>query len=339
MSLRAPFPYFGYKGKVSAEVWQRLGDVPNYVEPFAGSLAVLIQRPQVGRREVVNDRSGGLCNFWRAVKADPRAVAEHAVHVSSESDLHARNAAVRSALPDLTSRLEGDPEYFDAKLAGWWLYVQCCAIGEAAYAKGPWVQRDGLLVSMREVPEGIRRAVPCDQDRGISRAVPRNQDRGIQRAVPFHSAQGLLSRVEHAMEWLERLCARLVNVRILCGDWSRACKPTYTVQHGLTGVFLDPPYDTDYKCYSSADPLLGELVAWCIGNGDSPQYRIALCGYEGTLPVDLVAHGWIEYAWKSGGGRITTGGQSDANRERERIWFSPHCLQPEAQLDLFGEAS
>src|SRR5690606_14788585 len=35
--LRAPFPWFGGKGPIAAAVWRRFGDVPNYVEPFAGS--------------------------------------------------------------------------------------------------------------------------------------------------------------------------------------------------------------------------------------------------------------------------------------------------------------
>lgn len=318
--LRAPFPYFGYKGKVSSEVWKRLGNPPNYVEPFAGSLAVLLQRPVgAGPREVVNDRYGLLANFWRAVKAAPAAVLQHAMHPSSESDLHARNAFCRASIETLTPRLEGDPEYHDARLAGYWCYVQCCAIGEAAYAKGPWVSVDGMLV-----PEGghkgIRRAVPCDMSRGI------------QRAIPFHSRQGLFSREGAAAEWLERLAERLQGVRILCGDWSRAVKPTYTVQHGLTGVFLDPPYDTDYKTYANADPLMGEICKWCAFVGRDPKFRVALCGYADTLSVDLLAHGWAEYEWKSGGGRITTGGQSDLNRELERIWFSPHCL------DSFGRS-
>jgi hypothetical protein len=102
-TLRAPFPYYGYKGKVSAEVWSRLGNPPNYVEPFFGSGAVLLQRPQPGKREVVNDKYGALVNFWRSVKANPALVAAHAVTIGAESELHARNAAVREALDELTA--------------------------------------------------------------------------------------------------------------------------------------------------------------------------------------------------------------------------------------------
>jgi hypothetical protein len=48
-TLRAPFPYFGGKSRAAHLVWAAFGDVPNYVEPFAGSLAVLLGRPTPAR--------------------------------------------------------------------------------------------------------------------------------------------------------------------------------------------------------------------------------------------------------------------------------------------------
>jgi DNA adenine methylase len=49
--------------------------VPNYVEPFAGSLAVLLARPHAPKIETVNDKDGLISNFWRAVKYAPDEVA------------------------------------------------------------------------------------------------------------------------------------------------------------------------------------------------------------------------------------------------------------------------
>lgn len=46
--VRAPFPWFGGKSRAADLVWARFGNVPNYVEPFAGSLAVLLARPRGG---------------------------------------------------------------------------------------------------------------------------------------------------------------------------------------------------------------------------------------------------------------------------------------------------
>lgn len=75
MSLDAPFPWFGGKRRVAAEVWQRFGNVANYVEPFFGSGAVLLGRPDVRGSETVNDLDGYVANFWRAVKASPARLA------------------------------------------------------------------------------------------------------------------------------------------------------------------------------------------------------------------------------------------------------------------------
>ena len=89
MCLKAPFPYFGGKSAVAAEVWRRFGNVKNYVEPFFGSGAVLLGRPHWrpdGPRlvETVNDADGLLVNFWRAVQRAPDAVALHADTPASE---------------------------------------------------------------------------------------------------------------------------------------------------------------------------------------------------------------------------------------------------------------
>lgn len=78
-TLKAPFPYFGGKSKVAPIVWERFGDVPNYVEPFFGSGAMLLARPHDPGTETVNDKDGFVANFWRAVQHDPEAVA-HDVH-------------------------------------------------------------------------------------------------------------------------------------------------------------------------------------------------------------------------------------------------------------------
>lgn len=53
-------------------MWDRFGQTVNYVEPFAGNLAVLLSRPGgAGKNEPVNDRDCYLANFWRALQADP----------------------------------------------------------------------------------------------------------------------------------------------------------------------------------------------------------------------------------------------------------------------------
>ena len=55
--MKAPFIWFGGKRRVAAEVWSAIGDVDNYVEPFAGSLAV----PVRGSRDREGGRLMGRC--------------------------------------------------------------------------------------------------------------------------------------------------------------------------------------------------------------------------------------------------------------------------------------
>lgn len=91
--MKPPFPWFGGKRRVAPRVWEALGDVANYIEPFAGSLAVLLNRPtrHTGYVETVNDMDAYICNFWRAVQHDPSSVARYADNPVSECDLEARH--------------------------------------------------------------------------------------------------------------------------------------------------------------------------------------------------------------------------------------------------------
>jgi site-specific DNA-adenine methylase len=337
--LVAPFPWFGGKRKVASLVWEAIGDVPNYVEPFAGSLAVLLARPpgHKGGVETANDMDGLLCNFWRALSLAPDEVARYAdwpisecvpggtmiatprgtipiesiqvgdvvlgydggrvvpaevtgtkvsdttselVRVSDtlltpnhpvwtrehgyipaghleigdtiavlenladepgfsilfrrhefrecqsshpqgvsvqcptlavrvynletsthnyfannllvhNCDMHARHAWLVSKKPDITSRLCGDPEWYDAKAAGWWVWGICCWIGSGwCSGEGAWQSVNGELV--RRVREESEQGEPAQ---GVSRKRPhlKTMD-GINRQIPMLSGnQGLNS--------------------------------------------------------------------------------------------------------------------------------------------------
>ena len=79
-------------------MWEALGDVDHYVEPFAGSLAVLLRRPHEANRtyhsETVNDLDGLLCNAWRSIQWSPEATADAASWPVCEADMHARHLAL-----------------------------------------------------------------------------------------------------------------------------------------------------------------------------------------------------------------------------------------------------
>lgn len=145
--LKAPFPAFGGKSRVASLVWQRLGDVDNFVEPFANSAAVLLARPHPARVETANDINAYIANFWRALRHDPEAVADHADWPVNETDLHARHRwlVLSEEAVAFRGRMKADPDYFDARIAGWWCWGCCCWIGgEWCNAGVNWQQTPDL---------------------------------------------------------------------------------------------------------------------------------------------------------------------------------------------------
>lgn len=128
-ALRAPFPWFGGKRRVASIVWPRFGDVPNYIEPFAGSLAMLLGRPGgAGKIETVNDIDRYVANFWRALKADPWGVASWCDDPVNEADLHARHLWLVNQT-EFRERMHRDPYHYDVRIAGWWVWGLCQWIG------------------------------------------------------------------------------------------------------------------------------------------------------------------------------------------------------------------
>ena len=143
--MQAPFPWMGGKRRVASVVWERFGDVKNYVEPFFGSGAVLLGRPTAPGIETVNDLDGFVANVWRALQADPEGTAEWADWPVNECDLHARHLWLVAQKQGLAERLMGDPDWYDAKIAGWWLWGMACWIGGGfCLGRGPWISVDGV---------------------------------------------------------------------------------------------------------------------------------------------------------------------------------------------------
>jgi hypothetical protein len=106
-------------------------------------------------------------------------------------------------------------------------------------------------------------------------------------------------------------------------------------------VFLDPPYADTAKRSSNLYRVDCESVAhavreWAIANGNNPNLRICLAGYDGE---HAMPSGWECVGGKAGGGHGYGGQSKDgyANENRERLWFSPHCERPE-RLMLFEMA-
>ena len=172
-ALKSPYPYFGGKSRVARLVWGRFGEVKNFVDPFFGSNAVLLGSPQVSGRETINDANGYVANFWRAVQSDPDLVAHYADWPTNENDLHARHCWLIQQKEKLGPNLEGDAEYYDAQIAGWWVWgmAQWIGGGFCDDRSGPWwpqMTDDGWkLVHLSNAGRGVsRRRVHLGDGRG-----------------------------------------------------------------------------------------------------------------------------------------------------------------------------
>jgi hypothetical protein len=160
-----------------------------------------------------------------------------------------------------------------------------------------------------------------------------NHDSG--RGVHSRGRSGAL------FDYFAALSARLRRVRVACGDWSRVTGDSVTWRHGVTGVFLDPPYldgAVQYAAGGAGTSLSADVRAWAIEAGKRRDMRVVLAGYEGEhdMPSD-----WRVVAWKARGGY---GSQrkdgTNENARRERLWLSPYCVeQPPRQPSLFGDGS
>ena len=351
-NIKAPFPYFGGKSKVASVVWERFGDVSNYVEPFCGSMAVLLGRPadHRGRCETVNDKNHFIANFWRAVKNDPEAVADWADWPVNESDLFPRHKWLVTEGAERIAGINDDPFLYDPQVAGWWLWGQCAWIGSG------WCSSkiNNKLIHLGHAGQGINRKIPNQipdigsAGKGINRKIPNqiphlgHAGQGINRIIPHLGSTGrginlvcnATNRREYIMEQMQQLACRLRDVRVCCGDWKRVLTRGALHYGSSVGIFLDPPYSYTTGrakgCYTDEMQDTSEVRQWAIEHGDDPRLRIALCGYEGEHEIPDT---WEKYEWKANASYKTHRGDQTGNRHRERIWFSPHCLRANTTQD------
>lgn len=306
----APFPYFGGKGRVVEEVWGYFGlDVVNYVEPFFGSGAMLLgsPKPKTRRLEVVNDLNCFVANFWRAVRVEPDAVARWASDAVVEVDIHARHGWLLNRGVELRKLLE-NPDAYDVKIAGWWLYGMCVTIGGVwCSGRGTWM----LDESLGEIVKGVK---------GVG---------GFDKAIFASKGMGIFSffgdgdRLNFVTNWMRVLQSRLRDVKVACGDWSRVLSRSFLEFNGLSAVFLDPPYAKgDYVYGGGVDRgVHHEVREWCALNGGNPSLRIVLCGHD-TDHDALLELGWGKANWKA----VRGYSKNLDLYKREAIWYSPHCV-------------
>ena len=262
---KTPFPWFGRKQKVAHLVWQALGNVNAYTEPFGGSAAVLLARPKGHgvRVESYNDDDGLLVNFWRAVKAVPDEVAQHCSDPPYELTKHARHKALWNAKDVLVERLRADPEWYDAKYAGWWVWLVCISLGDN------WQHKN---------------------------------DASAPILCPDYNAMGLVNFRVDELATCRALALRLSSVRVTCGDWRRVVSSA-CLHRRMHGIFLDPPYSKTRKVYANKKDIAEDVARWAIAEGVKHSRRIVSCGYVNDSAHKIYADaGWRQVAWKASAG-------------------------------------
>ena len=255
--------------------------------------------------------------------------------------------------------MKTDPEYYDAQIAGRWVWGQCIWIGSGwCSVKLPHLGDAGKgvhrkLPHLGDAGKGVHRKLPHlgTAGTGVHRKLPHlgTAGTGVHRQLPHlgDAGTGVHRQLPHLgnagtgegpiYQYMRQLAARLRKVRVCCGDWSRVLGPSVTFKHGITGVFLDPPYaDTAERTavlYASDSlSVAHDVREWAIANGDNRDLRIALCGYEGE---HVMPDSWECVAWKAQGGYSAQNAVANENPAKERIWFSPHCLSGKQGL-LWG---
>lgn len=306
--LQAPFPYFGGKSSIAPVVWQYLGSPGHYIEPFFGSGAVLLQRPHYDSEkhtETICDLDCNIANLWRAMQFDPDETAKWCDWPVNHADLNARRKFIISKKDYLSENLQSDPKWFDAELAGYWIWAASCWIGH------------GLTTSGRPHLGDKRMGVHKGQ-------------------IPYLSGKGMgVHTGRNIADWFNYLSERLKKVRVVFGDWSRVCGGNWQDNFGdSVGFFFDPPYGkkaTRSNGLYDKDSLTvsDDVREWCLERGRNPSYRIVLAGYI-EEHQELLNHGWTMYRYKVVGGygniSIKNKGENK-NRFRETLFISPHCLK------------
>lgn len=126
--LRPPVPYFGGKQTIGPAIAALLPRHGHYVEPYCGSLAVLLAKAP-SDHETVNDLDHRLVTFWRVLRKQPEELARVCAltpHSRAEHEAAAELAAVndlelaRQVFVRLTQGRSGKLR------TGWRGYVKPC---------------------------------------------------------------------------------------------------------------------------------------------------------------------------------------------------------------------
>jgi DNA adenine methylase len=188
MTIKALAPWFGSKRTLAPRIVAELGEHHSYFEPFCGSMAVLLAKPE-SRQETVNDLHRDLTNLAR-VLAGPEAIELYARcsrAVVSDGLLADAAARLRESWP-----AEGTPDVDRA----FWYFVQS------------WMMRNGVAGTNIGEPRGIGTQLavrytasggsPSVRFRNAVESMPAWHDRLRNVVVLTRDAFDVLAKIEDA---------------------------------------------------------------------------------------------------------------------------------------------
>lgn len=253
--MKAPFPYAGGKAKWAATIWIYFGRPTVYAEPFAGSIACLLSRPDPpARREIICDTEGGVVNFWRAVRKDPDTVARWADCPTWHDELLARKAWFYAWSDAHSEQLAADMDYCCPKAAGIWAWCHS-------------VSFMGLFQNRAD------KSVPLVQAVG-------GHASGVSRGTQLHR-----NLVGH----MRSLGERLEDVIVLNASWEAAVTPAKLARNAkwsVVAVLMDPPFahPEGIRYYRDQERKASDdAYEWSLEHGEDD--RIGFCCNVGDYPV------------------------------------------------------
>jgi len=179
--------------------------------------------------------------------------------------------------------MAADPEWYDAKIAGWWVWGISAWIGSGwCSGKGPHtyetigagVAGQGVksqIPVISRAGQGVHKAsLHADQSseleqenketQGVTKQLPHLA--GGNKGVHKSSLNGVYAQrpqlgagqgthrsttSSNLYDYMHELANRLRRVRVACGDWNRIVT-NGALSHGSSvGIFLDPPYSDAAK--------------------------------------------------------------------------------------------
>ena len=121
--------YYGGKSRWIDTVFARIGKVGVWSEPCCGTAVMTLNNPFPAPREVICELNAYIANFYRSLVADYPQTAWYADWPTNHHDLTARHRWLLAQGPELRERMVADPDDYDAKIAGWWVWGQSSWIG------------------------------------------------------------------------------------------------------------------------------------------------------------------------------------------------------------------